>query len=208
MNFIKTLTLLTFLFTLTAFSQTATNEEDNLSLNSGTLNNQFEYVIKKSNGWTDGHGQNFRVIKIQWLADLKEHALDSLQAIRKNLVTTEITVKAQTQEIADLKTSLTTTQSNLETTKDEKDNISLFGIPMSKSGYSMFMWGIIVALFILLSFFIYKFKNSNVVTKDAQRTLSELEDEFEEHRKTAVEREQRVRRQLQDEINKQKITKK
>ena len=30
------------------------------------------------------------------------------------------------------------------------------------------------------------------------------EEEFEEHRKTALEREQKVRRQLQDEINKQK----
>ena len=207
MNSIKTLTLLAFLFTLSAFSQTTANEEDNLSLNSGTLNNQFEYLIKKSNGWTDERGQNYRVIKAQWLADLKSHALDSLKAVRKDLVAIEITVKAQTQEISDLKTSLTTSQANLEKTKGEKDNISLLGIPMSKSGYSMFMWGFIAVLLILLSVFIYKFKNSNVVTKDAQRTLSELEDEFEEHRKTAVEREQRVRRQLQDEINKQKITK-
>jgi len=31
-----------------------------------------------------------------------------------------------------------------------------------------------------------------------------LELEFEEHRRNALEREQKVRRQLQDEINKQK----
>ena len=45
------------------------------------------------------------------------------------------------------------------------------------------------------------------MTKDAKRALSEMEEEFEEHRKTALEREQKVRRQLQDEINKQKTTK-
>jgi hypothetical protein len=31
-----------------------------------------------------------------------------------------------------------------------------------------------------------------------------LDEEFETHRKTALEREQKVRRQLQDELNKQK----
>ena len=207
MKFTKSLTLLTFLLTLTTFSQTTTNEEDNLSLNSGTLDNQFEYLIKKSNGWNDERGQNFRVVKTQWITELKAHTLDSIQAIRKNLIASEITVKAQSQEIADLKTNLSTTQNNLNETKSKIDNMSLFGIPISKGVYSMFMLGIIVLLLGLLGFFIYKFKNSHVVTKDSKRALAELEDEFEEHRKNSVEREQKVRRQLLDEINKQKATK-
>ena len=207
MKFTKSLTLLTFLLTLTTFSQTTTNEEDNLSLNSGTLDNQFEYLIKKSNGWNDERGQNFRVVKTQWITELKAHTLDSIQAIRKNLVASENTVKAQSQEIADLKTNLSTTQNNLNETKSKIDNMSLFGIPISKGVYSMFMLGIIVLLLGLLGFFIYKFKNSHVITKDSKRALAELEDEFEEHRKNSVEREQKVRRQLLDEINKQKATK-
>jgi hypothetical protein len=70
------------------------------------------------------------------------------------------------------------------------------------------MWSIIGALLALLIFFVYKFNNSNVVTKEAKLALSEMEEEFEEHRKVALEREQKVRRQLQDEINKQKDSKK
>ncbi|MDX1316484.1 MAG: tRNA (guanine-N1)-methyltransferase, partial [Xanthomarina gelatinilytica] len=49
-----------------------------------------------------------------------------------------------------------------------------------------------------------KYKNSHVITKEAKKALEEIEVEFEEHRKTALEREQKVRRQLQDELNKQK----
>jgi len=78
---------------------------------------------------------------------------------------------------------------------------------MSKTGYNILMWTIIAALFALLLFFVYKFKNSNTITKDAKRAREEMEEEFEEHRKTALEREQKVRRQLQDELNKQKSTK-
>jgi hypothetical protein len=62
-------------------------------------------------------------------------------------------------------------------------------------------------LVLSLLFFIYKFKNSNSITKHARLALQDLEDEFEEHRKTSVEREQKIRRQLLDEINKQKVTK-
>jgi len=207
MNFTKSLTLLTLLFSLTIFAQTSDSENDKLSLNSGTLDNQFDYVITKSNGWRDERGQSYKVIKTFWLTDLKAHVLDSLQAIRKDLVATGITVKAQAQEIEDLKTSLSSTQSTLDKTKSEKNSMALFGVQMSKGGYSGLMWSIIAILLALLIFFIYKFKNSHAVTKEAKRALSDVEEEFEEHRKTAVEREQKVRRQLQDEINKQKTIK-
>jgi len=56
----------------------------------------------------------------------------------------------------------------------------------------------------LLLFFIYKFKGSNSSTRDAKHKLGEVESEYEEHRRNALEREQKVRRQLQDELNKQK----
>lgn len=207
MNLIKPLSLLIFLFTFTTFAQTTNPDDEKLSLNSGTIDNQFDYVISKSNGWRDERGQSYRVIKTFWLTELKAHVLDSIKGIQKGVLESQITLNAQAKEIADLKTSLSNTQSALDKTKSEKDNISLLGAQMSKSGYSAIMWSIIIGLLTLLAFFIYKFKNSNTITKNSKRALSELEDEFEEHRKIAVEREQKVRRQLQDEINKQKTTK-
>jgi hypothetical protein len=75
---------------------------------------------------------------------------------------------------------------------------------MGKTNYNILMWSIIAALLSLLLFFIYKFKNSNALTREAKLKLDEVETEFEEHRRTALEREQKVRRQLQDELNKNK----
>lgn len=206
MNFTKPISLFFLLVSFISYAQTQETETDKLSLNSGTLDNQFEYVLTKSGSYNN-EGQAYRVVKTNWLIDLKSHTLDSLQIIRKDLVATNITVKAQAQEIDDLKTSLATTKETLSNAKGEKDSMSLFGAQIGKSSYSAIMWSIIGLLLLLLLFFIYKFKNSNVITKDAKRALTELEDEFEEHRKTAVEREQKVRRQLQDEINKQKTIK-
>lgn len=183
----------------TTKAQTAKQAEDKLSLNSGTIDNQFEFVIRRSNSW-----QDYKTVKKTWLYALKAHTMDSLKAVHKDLADTKIVVSKQEGEIANLKSSLSNTESTLNATNEEKDNISLFGIQMSKASYKILMWAVIAGLLALLLFFIYKFKGSNSATRDAKHKLDEVESEFEEHRRNALEREQKVRRQLQDELNKQK----
>ncbi|MBJ7880594.1 tRNA (guanine-N1)-methyltransferase [Gelidibacter salicanalis] len=205
MHSLKTLTftLLSCLFFVIANAQeTTTEEEDKLSLTEGTIDNQFEYVIQKSYNY-----QEYKNVKKTWLYQLKAHTLDSLKAIQHNLTRSQNTVDSLAQEITTLKTNLSQTKSTLADTNEEKDNMALFGLQMSKSNYNVLLWSIIGALFALLLLFIYKYRNSNSVTKLAQKSLVETEEEFEEHRRTALEREQKVRRQLQDEINKQKSIK-
>lgn len=175
------------------------DEDEQLSLNSGTIDNQFEYVIRKS-----GRYQEYKVVKQTWLYELKAHTIDSLKAVHKNLADTKAAVAAQSEEITNLKEKLSNTEATLNNTREEKDNIALFGIQMSKASYKVLMWGIIAVLTGLLLLFIYKFKGSNSATREAKLKLNEVEVEFEDHRRTALEREQKVRRQLQDELNKQK----
>jgi tetrahydromethanopterin S-methyltransferase subunit B len=190
--------LVTFSFQ-TIEAQTAKQAEEKLSLNSGTIDNQFEFVIRRSNSW-----QDYKTVKKTWLYALKAHTLDSLKAVHKDLADTKTVVSKQEEEIASLKSSLSNTESSLNATNEEKDNITLFGAQMSKASYKILMWSIIAGLFAFLLFFIYKFKGSNSATRDAKHKLGEVESEFEEHRRNALEREQKVRRQLQDELNKQK----
>lgn len=203
MHSIKTLTVV--LFSLLLYSnvnaQETPNEtdEDKLSLTEGSIANQFEYVIQKSYSY-----QEYKNVKKSWLYELKSHTLDSLKAIQNELTNTQKSVDSLVQEIASLKTNLSDTKSNLETTNEEKDNMALFGMPTSKSNYSIIMWSIIGILFVLVLLFLYKYRNSNAVTKESKKALSDTEEEFEEHRRNALEREQIVRRQLQDELNKQK----
>ena len=180
-------------------AQTVNPQEAKLSLNSGTIDNQFEFVIRRSNSW-----QDYKTVKKTWLYTLKAHTLDSLKAVQKNLADTKTVVKTQADEISGLKASLSNTESTLTATNEEKDNISSLGIQMSKASYKVLMWSIAAGLMALLLFFIYKFKGSNSATREAKLKLDEVETEFEDHRRNALEREQRVRRQLQDELNKQK----
>ena len=184
-------------------AQTATPEVE-LSLDSGTIENQFDYILKKSGSYRDERGRRYEVARLDWMLTLKAHTIDSLNALENQLKSTEATITAQATEIEKLKSSLKSTENNLANTISEKDSMSLFGMQMGKTGYNILMWSIIAGLFALMLFFIFKFKASNSITKSAQYKLSEVESEFEEHRRIALEREQKVRRQLQDEINKQK----
>ena len=190
--------------TLHAQTEPSDEEEDELSINNSTIDNQFEYVLRKSGNFKGTNGQMYEAVNKNMFLTLKAHTIDSLKTIRKDLSDTEAIVNTQAKEINELKTNLASTQNTLDATNKEKNNMSLLGLQMSKSSYNVLMWSVIAGLLALLLFFIYKFKNSNAVTKEAKKNLAEIEEEFDEHRRTALEREQKVRRQLQDEINKQK----
>ena len=173
------------------------------SLNQGTIGEQFDFVINKSNNFSE-RGQNYEVINLQTLLELKAHALDSIKMMHNKLENAKNEVSPLHQQITTLKTNLSDSQNALALIKEQKDDMNLLGMQMSKASYSLVMWSVIAVLLVLLLFFIYRFKNSNAVTITTRESLENLENEFKEHRTFALEREQKVMRQLQDERNKHK----
>lgn len=204
MKFLKPSILLFLLITASIHAQ---ENDDEAPMQNGTMNEQFEYVLDKSGNFRGTNGSMYEAVKLSMLLALQANTIDSINTLQKDLEIANKLGHDQKTEIENLKTELANTQADLEQTNTEKNSMSLFGMPMSKGGYNALMWSIIVGLIILLAFFILKFKNSNTITVQARQSLAEVEEEFEEHRKRALEREQKVRRQLQDEINKQKKAK-
>ena len=179
-------------------SQVASNK-DALS-DSISLDQKFEYIIKNSSNY-----QTFKVVPRTWLYMLKTESQDSLNSLKKQLKEAQLNTKKIKDSISKLKLKLN--KNNSQTNSNSvsgSDTITIFGLEINKYLYSSVVWTIILALLILLGIFVYKFKNSNTVTNITKTKLSDLEEEHEEFRRQALEREQKVRRQLQDEINKNK----
>lgn len=192
---IKNLLLVSiFLFTISGFSQVTKKFID-----TGSVSNQFDYLITKSNKY-----QVYKVVEINWLTKLKSNVLDSISESKNNILTNLSTIDSQKKTIDQLEYSLATSEITIQTLTNENQSISLVGIQLSKSFFKTLMFSIIGILIIFLFFFITKFKQSNRVTIQTKETLKEVEEEFENHRKIALEREQKVMRKLQDELNKQK----
>ena len=162
-----------------------------------TLEGVFQQLIDRSGAW-----QNFKMLDRGKLAAFQRSMTDSINGVRSQLVAEKQKVKENEATIKELNDKITEIQAALDQTKDQKDSVSFFGALVSKGLYNTIMWGIVVALASLLVLYIYKFSNGNVVTKKSINDLNELQEEYENYRKAAIEREQKVRRQLQDEINK------
>lgn len=183
-----------FFTTTIMFCQTSEKQ-----IGTNTIEDQFDSLIKNSNRY-----QEYRVIKTAGINKLKSNILDSIVASRKKLSEANQTFNLQKTTIDSLTTALKNSKENLISLKNEMESIGFIGIHFNKGTFKTMVFSIILVLLILLLFFITKFKQSNVITVQAKQDLKVLEEEFELHRKTALEREQKVRRQLQDELNKQK----
>ena len=87
----------------------------------------------------------------------------------------------------------------------QKENlISFLGLQVSKTAYHLNLWTCVLLLLFALVCFIFKFTKSNILTKKAQDNLQSQHSEYEQYKKKSIEREQKLRRELQDEINKQR----
>lgn len=179
------------------------DEAEQLSLDEGTIDSQFEYLYKRSGNY-NAEGKRYEVVRLINLNKLRQNVIDTINEANKTKAELKATISTHETSITALNKQLEDTKSNLSAVTDEKDSISLLGAMVSKSTYNFILWTVIAALLLLLFLFIYKFRNSNYLTQEAKTKLSDLEIEYENHRRRALEREQKISRQLQDEINKYK----
>ena len=181
---------------------TATQTQaEELSLDSGTVDSQFEFIYRRSGNYR-AEGRRYEVVRNIHLDKLRQNVKDTLVAAAEKKRELEGTIEGNETTIASLNEELNATKTQLQTITDEKDSISLFGQNIAKTTYNFIMWTAVLALLLLLILFVIKFRQSNYLTQEAKRNLTDLETEYENHRRRALEREQRISRELQDEINK------
>lgn len=188
--------LLIISFFIAVLNITAQESTTN-SENPNTIDQQFSEMLSSSNNY-----QDYKVIKKYKLNQLQKNTRDSIDGLRSEIDVLQNQIDTQNSKIGALNTSLDETKGTLDSTRAEKDSINFLGIQMSKAGYKSLMWGLIAALALALFFFIYKFQGSNSHTREARLKLEEVEAEYEDYRKKALEKEQRMGRLLQDERNK------
>lgn len=175
-------------------SQEATNQN-----NRNTLENQFNSIIKKSNSY-----QDYKVVKKVKLNQLQKSVLDSIAALETKIETLSEEITTQQEEIAGLNKSLTSTNNDLIVSKEKEHGIYLFGMLLQKTTYNIILWFIIGTLLFLLVVFVMNFRRSNSIAGNATLKLRESEEEFDAFRQRSIEREQQLRRKLQDELKKNK----
>ncbi|MGD1947670.1 MAG: tRNA (guanine-N1)-methyltransferase [Croceivirga sp.] len=188
---------------MTAFTLHAQDNQSQLPQEDASIKGQFETIIRKSTNYRQ-NGKRYEVVRLLELNALQKNVLDSLKTNSTSISSLKVTIAENETAISSLNSKLDETTKNLTKITEEKDSMPFFGSLVSKSTYKLIVWSIIIGLLILLVLFIYRFKNSNALTQQAKASLSDLEEEYEQHRRRALEREQKISRELHDERNKNK----
>ncbi|MDR0194427.1 MAG: hypothetical protein LBI73_04835 [Myroides sp.] len=184
-----TLAIVLCAFNIVGFAQDNTN----------TIDSQFNTLLNESTNW-----QNSKIVQLDKLQQLQKNVNDSLTKLHLTIVNNKDASQEHKDSVEALTAKLKVTQDSLQTSLTKTTNIEVLGLSSEKSTFLTIIWAIIGVLIILLGVIYYRFKKSFMDIKEVKNKLTETEEELDELRKSSLEREQKIRRQLQDEINKNK----
>lgn len=185
------------LFMFFSFAAIAQENPEGTVLN--TLNNQMTEVFENNNSY-----QTYKVIPKTQLNTLRKNILDSVSELKTTILDQQNNLSARKKTIDSLDVELHNVKEELQISREREDGISVLGILTSKAVYNTVLWSIILVLLVISGFFFYRFSSSHSIIREGRKKVEELETENEELRRNHLEREQKLRRKLQDEINKNK----
>ncbi len=176
-------------------------EEQKPSLNNGTIEEQFDFMVEKSSNY-----EEYKVIKKTWVNTFRAHFLDSLKSMRGDISGKQSLISQKGTQIDSLNAQLQQTREQLQTAIKNRDSLSLIGMRLNKIAYNGVMWALIGILIVAVVVFVGLYKRSNKVTVLTKNDLTQLKEEFEEHRRRSREQMEIIKRKHLDEINKLRNT--
>ena len=190
----KVIPLLAILFCTTILAQTTTAQPQNQGQKN--LENQLQDLIENSNNF-----QEYKVISKNSINNFLSEFSESIKDVDKVINEKDATIARQQNQIDSLSKELQEVKETLAELREEKDEMQFLGLSTDKGIYNSIVWSIIGILALGLIFFVIRFMSSRSKIVHARRTLAETEEEFADYKKRSLTKEQKLTRQLQDELN-------
>jgi hypothetical protein len=156
-----------------------------------SLHGQYQYLLTKVYNYQQ-----------PLVAALFKNYNDTLSITRKQLKEAKATLAEQTKTIDTLKTSATTKDQTLAESKAKVDEVSLLGMPLSKSTYNLIMWGLVIGFGAIAAIVIARSGSHSREASYRIKLYNELEEEYKAYKTKANEKEKKLARELQTERNK------
>jgi|GEM_PF-2278003 len=191
MNFGKSISIC-FIIGLLLIS-TNTIGQTNTSV-ADSIDEQFEEMIESSNNY-----QDYKVVKLNKISNLRAETLKQINRLSEEIETLNEKNEQQAQELVQIENKLETSNADLEKAEKRKDEFTWLGMQIQKGSYQNMVYGIIILLVLILLFLIVRYRNNKAETIESRKKLAEVEAEYDEYRKKALETQQKLGRELQDE---------
>lgn len=131
-----------------------------------------------------------------------KNVMDSLNQARNALKIAKDTVAQQHKTIDSLQAAAKATGQTLSESNSRHDEISLLGIPMTKSTYNLIMWGLVILFAAIAAIVVTRSGVNSREAKYRTQLYNELDEEYKNYKIKANEKEIKLARELQTERNK------
>ncbi len=183
-NILRSLVFCTILLTsLPLFTQAQSDSP----LRDGTVEEQLDYVINKSNRY-----QQYKVIESSWMNTLRSNVVDTLSSAYNKINTQEVQLTQKNSKIDSLQNKLNQTYANLDEAIVEKNSLTMLGVQMDKAVYNGILFTIIILLTAGISVSIFLYRRSNKVTVTTKKELRDTKESFDAYRKESREKYERA----------------
>lgn len=185
-----------YLFSIAIFILVPSFAQQN---DTSSVKGKFNLIYNTSSSYKE-----FKVIRKSRFLNLRDQVSDSIKLLNNYLELKGEKINTLEQDLNNINKVLLNSIAEKTAAIEMKNSIFFFGLKLHKSSYKIMNWIIFTLLVGALSFFIYKYKLSYRIILSAKESLQESEEELVKFKKKSMENDQKLRRKLQDEINKQR----
>lgn len=169
------------------------------------------HAKKDINAWknADNLEEQFTVFKTNlnyWNGSffMNEDQLDQFyKALRDSIAVYENQVEISENQVKELEDELNAKmeetkaiQAKLDRSIQLENSISLFGADINKTIYSTSMYVLILGVLLVAGLLLLLYRRSNKITHKTKRDLEDLKEEFEVHKKNALDRYVKINNEL------------
>lgn len=185
-----------YLFSIALFIFTSSFSQQK---DTSSIKGKFNLIYNTSSSYKE-----FKVIRKSRFVNLRDQVSDSVKLLNNELNLKEEKINTLEQDLNNINKVLLKNIAEKTAAIRLQNSILFFGMALDKSSYKIMVWMTFILLIVLLCYFIFKYKNSYLIILAAKEDLLEAENELVKFKKKSIESDQKLRRQLQDEINRQK----
>ncbi len=190
---LKLLPIVMFSFLLVPQIQ-AQNKTDSTA---NSVVKQFETTISKANNY-----QDYKVVKKQAIRSLQNEVTNEIDRLETKINNLDQIISKRNETIKSLKAEVSSLKTKNSSLENQQEEMKLFGsISLTKTTYRLVLWSIVAVLLLLLLFFMFRFRRSHIINAEIKANLKNLDQEFQNYKHSALEKQQKLGRQLQDAKN-------
>ena len=167
----------------------AQTDEDSIP----SIVDQYDKLIEESSSYKE-----YQMIKEKDVEAYRQELVANKDSLEDMIDTFKEEKSELKANIEGLQSDLERTERNLEELQEATESIGFFGMRLGKTTYHVIVWSIIGLLVVIAILLFINYRRSNVITKATKESMKNLEVEYEEYRRNAIEKQQQQGRQILD----------